>query len=195
MNKKLERLGLSGLEWSYGIPATLGGMVVGNAGCFDHEMGQVVKEVLVADGGKLKILKKDDLHFAYRSAKHNDVDLKNYVVLAAKLKLFHEKREKIAQKMANFLKKKRELQPCDKPSLGSVFKRIEGNETIFPAKLIDELGFKGCKIGGAEVSTKHAGFIINDGNATAEDFLKLVEVVESKLAEMGVFPEREIDVF
>lgn len=195
INVKLAKLGLSGMEWSYGIPASVGGMVVGNAGCFEHEMGEAVQELLVVEEGILKILKKDQLQFGYRSAKYNNLDLKKFIILAVKLQLFQEKSEKIAQNMNFFLNKKRESQPCDKFSLGSVFKRIEASGRCYPAKLIDKMGLKGVKIGEAEVSTKHAGFIINSGNAKAEDVLQLIELIESKLAEYGVFPEREIEVF
>ncbi|MBP3619619.1 MAG: UDP-N-acetylmuramate dehydrogenase [Clostridia bacterium] len=195
LNNKLLKLGLSGVEWSYGIPATLGGMVVNNAGCFGNEVGEYVEEVLIVGNEKLRVVKREDLLFDYRSAKLGNVDLKKYVVLAIKLQLFQEKSEIIAKNMQNYLKKKRENQPCDKLSLGSVFKRICAKEVIFPAKFIDELGLKGMKIGGAEISEKHSGFIINLGNATADDVLKLIALIERKLAMIKVFPEREIEVF
>ena len=189
LNQKLAELGLSGLEWSYGIPATLGGFLVMNGGCFGHEIGEFVEEVTVLDGTRVRRLKKDDLQFSYRTS-----NLKKYVVLGAKLRLKCEKTEKIKQNMQFFFSKKRESQPCEFPSLGSVFKRVQGENPIFPAKLIDEMGLKGFSIGGAQVSTKHAGFIINKGGATSADVLQLIEFLETKLAERGVMPEREIIV-
>ncbi len=194
LNQRLSALGLGGFEWSYGIPATLGGMVVCNAGCFGSEIGNLVDEVLVIDNGRLKKIKKEELMFSYRSVKYKDKDLKNFIVVAVKLKLFPEKNEKIKENMQNFYNLKKSCQPCDKPSLGSVFKRIEGSGKCYVAKIIDNLGLKGVKIGGAEVSTKHSGFIINSGNATAEDVLQLVSLIESGLADCGIFPEREIEV-
>ena len=94
--------------------------------------------------------------------------------------------------MKNYFQKKCESQPCDLPNLGSVFKRVMGEEIIYPAKLIDNLGLKGVKINGAEVSRKHAGFIVNAGNATSGDVLALVEFLESELGKNGVKTEREI---
>lgn len=188
LNQKLAKAGLSGLEWSYGIPATLGGLVVMNGGSFGQEIGQFVQSVTVFDGKRIKVLKKNQIEFSYRHS-----NLSKYVVLSVLMKFVPEKKEIIQAKMNECFAKKKSSQPCELPSLGSVFKLIHTeNEIIYPAKLIDNLGLKGVKIGGAEISTKHAGFIVNSGNATSEDILKLVEFVEKKLAEIGVFPEREM---
>ncbi len=187
LNLKLKELGLSGLEWSYGIPATLGGMVVSNGGCFGHEIGEFVEEATVLCNGRIKRLKKAQLKFAYRVS-----NLRSCIVLNVKLRLTREKPQKIAGDMAFFLKKKRETQPCDLPSLGSIFKRIAGEETIFPAKIFDQLGLKGTNINGAELSTKHAGFVVNKGGATSADVLQLIRLLEDKLKELGLPAEKEI---
>ncbi|MBP3431732.1 MAG: UDP-N-acetylmuramate dehydrogenase [Clostridia bacterium] len=192
LNLKLQNMGLSGLEWSYGIPATLGGLLVMNGGCFGHEICELVEEVVALDDGKIRVLKNDECGFSYRYS-----NLSKFIVLNAKLKFFSCKNEVILENMTNFINKKRETQPCEFPSLGSVFKvvRRKGEkETIYPAKLIDNLGLKSVKIGGAEISQKHAGFIINKGGATSKDVLDLIDLVELKLAAIGVFPEREIIV-
>ena len=189
LNQSLAKLGIGGLEWSYGIPATLGGMLYMNGGCFNHEIGQFVEEVLVLDGKWLKRLKKSELKFEYRHS-----NLQKYIILGAKLLLYSQNSEEIAQNMQFYLNKKKESQPCEYPSLGSIFKRIEGQQTIYPAKVIDELGLKGQKIGGAEVSTKHAGFIVNTGGATAADVLALIDLLQSKMAERGIKANPEIVV-
>lgn len=190
LNRKLAEMGLSGLEWSYGIPATLGGFIVGNGGCFGHEIADFVEEVTVLDDRKIKTLKKSVLQFSYRNS-----NLRKFVVLSAKLRLKQQSSEKIRQDMMLYFNKKRESQPCEFPSLGSIFKHIKTeNETLFPAKLIDEMGLKGFCIGGAQVSTKHAGFIVNKGGATSTEVLQLIELLENKFAQKGVKAEREIIV-
>lgn len=189
LNNKLKNLCMSGMEWSFGIPATLGGLVVGNGGCFGHEIGNFVEEVVVLQNLTVKTLKKQDLMFEYRNS-----NLRDYAVLKVLLKLKPSSSEEVQEKMNYFLNMKRNAQPCDLPSLGSVFKLVVGKEIVYPAKLIDNLGLKGVRIGGAEVSTKHAGFIVNRGGATSHDVLNLVKFLEGKLAEIGVFPEREIVV-
>lgn len=180
--KMLCENGLSGLEWAFGIPASIGGMVVGNAGSFGFEIGDFVEEVRVLRDGEIQTLR--DVKFSYRNS-----DLKNCVVLSVKLRLKREKSEKIAKNMQEFYQKKILTQPLDKFSLGSVFKR---KNDCFPAKIIDNMGLKGVKIGEAEISTKHAGFIINSGDATSSDFLALAEFIEEKFAKIGQKFEREI---
>lgn len=186
LNLRLSNLGLSGLEFCYGIPATLGGFLVMNGGCFGHEICEFVEEVQILQNGKIFWHKKDECGFFYRHS-----NLQNCIILSAKLRLFEEKTEKIVQNMNFYLQKKRNLQPCDLPSLGSVFKAVQG---ISVGKILDELGLKGLSVGGAQVSTKHAGFVVNTGGATAQDVLALVEILENKLAEIGIKPEREIIV-
>lgn len=189
LNQKLKEFGLSGIEWSYGIPATLGGLVYMNGGSFGHEICEFVDDVVVLNEEKIIRLKSNEIQWNYRTS-----NLKKMIILSVKLHLFYEKIDKIAEKMSYFLNQKKTYQPMEFPSLGSVFKIIQGENPIYPAKLIDNLGLKGVKIGEAEVSKKHAGFIINSGNATSADFLKLVSFLEEKLAEIGVYPNREIIV-
>ena len=186
LNLRLAKLGLSGLEFCYGIPATLGGFLVMNGGCFGHEICEFVEEVQILQDGKVFWRTKDTCDFSYRHS-----NLQNCVLLSAKLRLFEEKTEKILQNMNFFLEMKRASQPCDQPSLGSVFKAVDG---VSVGKILDELGLKGLSVGGAQVSTKHAGFVVNTGGATAEDVLSLVEIIEKKLAENGIKAEREIIV-
>lgn len=191
LNLFFQKNNLSGLEWSYGVPATLGGFVVCNGGCFGHEICEFVEEVRVLRNMQIVTLKRNEIAFAYRYSSLKD----SCVVLEIKLHLRFDNADVIKAKMLSALEEKRRLQPCDLPSLGSVFKRVMVNdEIIYPAKLIDNMGLKGVKIGGAEVSKKHAGFVVNTGGATSTDVLKLVELLEKKLAEIGVFPEREIVV-
>ena len=189
LNQKLAKLGLSGLEWSYGIPASLGGLVKMNGGCFGNEICEFVDEIAVLCAKKIRRLKKDELCFEYRNS-----NLENCVILSVKLALFREKTEKIEEKMKKYFDLKRKTQPCEYASLGSVFKVVQRKNPIHPAKIIDNMGLKGVKMNGAEISEKHAGFIINKGKATSEDVLKLVEFLEKELRSVGVFAKREIIV-
>lgn len=189
LNVRLKEIGLSGIEWSYGIPATLGGLIFMNGGSFGHEICEFVEEVVVLKNDRILRLKKEQIEWGYR-----ETNLQNVIILSAKLNLIPEKSAKIAEKMNFFLEKKRNTQPLDFPSLGSVFKVINKEEIIYPAKIIDNLGLKGVKIGGAEVSQKHAGFIVNSSNATCQDYLNLMNFLQEKLAKIGVFVESEIIV-
>lgn len=190
LNQFLQKNGLSGIEWSYGIPATIGGLVAGNGGCFGHEICDYIDEVIILRDEKVITLNRNEITFNYRSC-----DLKGKcIILNVKLKLKFENHDVIKSKMLNFLEEKREKQPCEFPSLGSIFKRVMTEEIIYPAKLIDNLGLKGVKIGGAEVSKKHAGFIVNCGNATSKDVLDLIKFLEEKLSKIGVNVEREIEI-
>lgn len=189
INHKLAECGLSGLEWSYGIPATMGGFVFMNGGCFGHEVSELVEEVVAIKDDKVVRFRKENLKFSYRKS-----NLEDCVILNVKLRLKQDIKENILKNMNDYYTLKKQTQPCDRPSLGSVFKRVLENEIIYPAKLIDNLGLKGVKIGGAEVSTKHAGFIINSGGATASDFKKLIKLLQTELKKVGVEPELEIKI-
>ena len=160
-----------------------------NGGSFGSEICQFVKEILVIEDQKLKRIKREDINFEYRSS-----NLKNVIILQIKLCLTKSNKETILKNMTNFYNIKKEKQPCDLPSLGSVFKINFDKEIVYPAKLIDNLGLKGVKIGGAEISQKHAGFIVNSNHATSKDVLDLVEFVEQKAKENGVTLKREIIV-
>jgi UDP-N-acetylmuramate dehydrogenase len=187
LNQKLAQFGLGGLEWSYGIPASFGGFVYMNGGAFGSEIKNFIKSVAVLDNGKIHTLEKQDLHFSYRNSA-----LGERIVLSAKLQLFDDKQSKIEENMQNFLEKKKSLQPYDMPSLGSVYKRIFRDNVVYPAKLIDSLALKGVKIGGVEISPKHAGFFVNCDGGTWQDYAKLCEFVENAVfVRYGVRLERE----
>lgn len=190
LNVTLSKMGLGGLEWSYGIPASFGGLVYMNGGAFGREIKDFLERVRVLRNGKIEESQASEIEFSYRSS-----NLKNCIILGGVLCLYEEKTEKIKEKMQDFLQKRQKFQPYDKLSLGSTFKHIEenGGEIIYPAKLIDSLGFKGVKIGGVEVSTKHAGFLVNSGNGTAEDYLNLAKLIEQKIFErFGLKLEKEV---
>ena len=164
---------LSGFEFASGIPGTLGGAIIMNAGAYGREMKDVVVDVDVLDDlGNIKTLTNEQLEFGYRTSK---IASSNYVVLGAKIKLCSGDSKKIKEYMNELAQKRRQKQPLNYPSAGSTFKRPEG---YFAAKLIEDAGLKGYSIGGAQVSDKHAGFIVNMGNATAQDILSLMEYVK-----------------
>lgn len=184
------RNSLGGFEFASGIPGTLGGAIIMNAGAYGREMKDVVYESTVLNkDGEIITLTNEQLGFGYRSSTLQNSDC---VVLGAKLRLYNDDSKSIKQKMDELAKQRREKQPLDKPNAGSTFKRPEGYAAAW---LIQQANLKGYSIGGAEVSTKHAGFIINRGNATAEDVLILMEhvkdVVEQKF---GVTLEPEIKI-
>lgn len=188
LNIALSKLSLSGLEWSYGIPGSLGGLIYMNGGSFGHEICEFLEEVVVLNEDRIKRLKRDQINFQYRKS-----NLENCVILIAKLRLKHEKTESVFKKMQKFYENKKKTQPCDMPSLGSVFKHIKRDgEIVFPAKVIDELGLKGYSIGGAQISQKHAGFIVNNGNATSQDFKDLLDEICEKFREKNLNLEKEI---
>lgn len=180
---------LSGLEWSYGIPGTVGGAVKMNAGAYDGEISQIIESVKIFDGKRFKTLPKDKLNFSYRKSFLHENP--NWVVVQVHFKLERlESNEKIKEKMFSIFEQRKNNHPLEYPSAGSVFKR-QGN--IIPAMLIDELGLKGTMIGGAEVSTKHCGFIINKDKATVEDIEELMDLVKQRVKqEKGVELEREV---
>ncbi len=170
--------GLSGMEFASGIPGTLGGAIVMNAGAYDGEMKQIVKEVKVMDTeGNILTLDNDTMEFGYRSSV---IKNRPFIVLSAVFSLQEGNREEIRTKMEEFAKKRREKQPLEFASAGSTFKRPEG---YFAGKLIMDAGLRGYSIGGARVSDKHCGFIINTGNATATDISELIEEVREKVKE------------
>lgn len=169
--------GLSGLEFAAGIPGSVGGAVFMNAGAYDGSMSQVVKAVrLRRPDGTYVSLVGDQLGFEYRkSALQN-----GGIITAVLLQLQPGNRETIMAKIQDLGQKRSASQPLNMPSAGSVFKHLGD---IYPAKVIDELGLKGLTVGGAQVSEKHAGFIVNKGNAKASDVLELVEIIKTKVKE------------
>ncbi|AKI98057.1 UDP-N-acetylmuramate dehydrogenase [Kosmotoga pacifica] len=181
---------LSGLEFLSGLPGSLGGALFMNAGAFGGEIGSFVEEVTVLDDNlNLKILRADEIEFSYRYS-----SLQKYVILKAVLRLRHAPKEKIRKEMERILRRRLEKQPLDLPSAGSTFKRPR--EDFYVGTTIDALGLKGLRIGGAEISTKHAGFIINRGNATQEDVKMLIEKIQGLVfSAYGVKLEPEVKLW
>lgn len=165
---------LSGLEFASGIPGFLGGAVYMNAGAYGSEMKDIVFETEYVDSdGNTGVLKDDEHQFSYR---HSIYTNSNKYVTLAKIRLIPADKAQISARMAELSKKRSEKQPLTYPSAGSTFKRPEGH---FAAKLIEDAGLKGYTIGGAMVSEKHSGFVINTGDATASDVLKLTEHIKN----------------
>lgn len=180
--------GLSGLEFASGIPGTVGGAVMMNAGAYGGEMEQVVSSVtvLAKDGSELT-LSHDDMEFSYRSS-----ILKNrsFIILEAEFTLQPGDTKQIQAKMEEYGQSRREKQPLQYPSAGSTFKRPDG---CYAGKLIMDAGLRGYRIGGAQVSEKHCGFIVNVGNAQASDIYELIQEVQERVYEkFGVRLEPEI---
>lgn len=183
------RAGLAGAEFANGIPGTLGGAVYMNAGAYGGQLADIVCETVCYDLDAKQVLHLDNAaqHFGYR---HSVFMEKNYIILSATLQLTKDEPDAIRARMNDYLARRREKQPLEYPSAGSVFKRPEGH---FAGKLIEDAGLKGLCVGGAEVSPKHAGFIVNVGGATARDVLELIERIREKVYAMsGVTLECEI---
>ena len=169
---------ITGFEELSGIPGTIGGAVRMNAGAHGKEFKDIVNTVTCMDyDGNIKQFENKDMEFDYRRSMLKD---KKYIVLEVGMRFEKGTEKDIRQKMEEYASYRKEKQPIEYPSAGSTFKR--GSDYI-TAKLIDEAGLKGFSIGGAEVSEKHAGFIINKGNATAKDILELIEYVRNKIYE------------
>ncbi len=179
---------LTGLEFACGIPGTLGGAVMMNASAYGGETANVVVETEYADF-EGNVHRVTDHQFGYRRSRFTGSDA---IILESKLQLAKGNYDEIDAKMQEFMKSRNAKQPIEKPSAGSTFKRPEG---YFAGKLIEDAGLKGFKIGGAKVSEKHAGFIINDGGATSTDILALIQYVQDKVKnEFGVDLEPEIKI-
>lgn len=187
-SKKAASLSLSGLEFAVGIPGTIGGAVYMNAGAYDGEMAKVVTCVRVMDmQGKISELQASELDFAYR---HTALQNSGLIVISVTVALQPGEAESIAAKMADFSQRRISKQPLELPSAGSMFKRPPG---YFAGTLIEQTGLKGYTVGGAQVSQKHAGFVVNVGGATAKDVLQLISDVQSKVfAAHGVRLEPEV---
>lgn len=180
---------LAGLEFASGIPGTLGGAVCMNAGAYGGEMKDVITEVIVydRDAQNIRTLACDEMDFGYR---HSVIKNKPYTVLSATLRLNKGTHDEIEALMKDYNGRRREKQPLDYPSAGSTFKRPTG---FYAGGLIEECGLKGYAVGGAEVSSKHAGFVINRDKATASDIYRLIcEVREKVYADTGVRLEPEV---
>ena len=190
LGKITKNLGLSGLEFAYGIPGSVGGAIVMNAGAFGENIGDFVEYVKVYQNGEVKRLSQKQMQFAYRSSL---AQTQKMVVLGAKFVLAKSSPKDIETRQQQFFKHRLQTQPYSDLSFGSAFKR----NTNFPpvSKLIDELGLKGYHIGGAEISKKHAGFIVNVGSATCQDCILLIQYIQSKIFDAyGFVPEPEVKI-
>lgn len=167
---------LTGLEFAIGIPGTIGGAIYMNAGAYGNNMSNIVKNVIVLNE-KLQIVEipLEKLKFDYRYSIFQAN--KNLICVAANIKLEHGNHDEIVSKIKENLLKRKNSQPLEYPSAGSVFRNPEGN---YAGKIIEELGLKGKNIGGAEISTKHANFIINKNNASSSDILNLIKLVQKE---------------
>jgi len=179
---------LTGLEFAHGIPGTLGGGVFMNAGAYDGELSQVISWADVLDeAGRAFRLAGSDLELGYRTSVFSR---KPWVVTGAQLDLTAGDRTSIRARMDELSRRRRSKQPLDLPSAGSTFKRPAGH---FAGALIQEAGMKGARIGGAQVSEKHAGFVVNTGGATSDDILSLIRLVrDTVLEKTGVLLEPEV---
>ena len=185
---KAAEASLSGLEFASGIPGSVGGAVVMNAGAYGGEIKDVLIDatVLTAEG-ELKTVTRDELDLSYR---HSIVPEKGYIVLSARFRLTPKPKEEIKSYMAELRTKRVQKQPLEYPSAGSTFKRPEG---YFAGKLIMDAGLRGYSVGDAQVSQKHCGFVVNKGEATAADVLTLIkDVQETVLKQFGVKLEPEV---
>ncbi len=199
----------TGMEWAAGIPGTMGGAVYGNAGAFGRCVADNLKEVEVLKDQKKKILKRDEINFSYRNSTFKR---ENLVILSATIRLEKDSPAKIRERIELNLNHRKKNHPVDAASAGSIFKNpetsIEDNEIVsrypmmkkfnenrvIPAGyLVEKVGMKGSRIGGAEVSEKHANFIINKDGADADDVKNLIQLIKKKVKkEFGIELEREI---
>ena len=184
---------LTGLEWAAGIPGTVGGAIYGNAGAFGGSMDKIIKTVRVLNAASSKYqvtsIRNKDCKFGYRNSifRRN----KNLLILSCEIKLKRGDKKIILEKIKKNLKERKEVQPLDFPSAGSIFKNPKG----CPAgKLIEKCGLKGKKIGGAKISEKHANFIVNLGGARAKDVKKLIDLIKKKVEnKFGITLKEEIE--
>lgn len=181
---------IAGFEFASGIPGTIGGAIYMNAGAYGKEMKEIVIETnCINEDGIIKTLRNEEINFSYRHSRFKE---EQDIIISAKLELEKGNAEEIKEKMDTYKKSRQEKQPIDMPSAGSTFKR---GTNFISAKLIDEAGLKGYSIGGAQVSLKHAGFIVNTGNATAKDILNLVDyVIKVVYEKFGKVLELEVEV-
>ena len=184
-------LGLSGLEFAHGIPGTVGGGVYMNAGAYGGEICQVCSRVAVMDmSGDLRILTNEEMGFAYR---HSRLEDEQGIVVYAEFTLQKASKDSIRERMQELMSKRKASQPLELPSAGSAFKRPVGG---YAAALIDQAGLKGFQVGGAAISTKHAGFAVNMGGATAQDVKDLLRQVSDKVFEQhGIRLEPEVRIW
>lgn len=173
-----KNMSLGGLEFAWGIPGSVGGAVYMNAGAYDGEMKQVVTAVDYMDGeGNVRRSRGEELALGYRHSRFMDTD---HIILSAIFQLEPREQTIIQERMTELMERRKAKQPINYPSAGSVFKRPQG---AYAAALIEECGLKGYRCGGAQVSPKHSGFIVNDNNATAEDVQRLIAHIQQVVKE------------
>ena len=184
-------LGLSGLEFAHGIPGSVGGGVYMNAGAYGGEICQVCKSVEVMDfEGNVRTFTNEEMEFSYR---HSVLEERSGIVISTDFSLTEKPTEEIREKMKELMGKRSASQPLDKPSAGSAFKRPVGG---YAAALIDQAGLKGFQVGGAAISTKHAGFAVNLGGATAKDVRELLgQVSDIVFDKSGIRLEPEVRIW
>ncbi|TPR24262.1 UDP-N-acetylmuramate dehydrogenase [Apilactobacillus micheneri] len=185
-----QKSSLSGAEFAAGIPGSVGGAIFMNAGAYGGETDQIADSIVaLTPNNEIKIIKHDELDFGYR---HSSIQDNNDIVLQATFKLTHADKHDIQLKMDHFNSLRASKQPLELPSCGSVFKRPKG---YFAGKLIHDSGLQGYQSGGAQVSTKHAGFIVNVGNASATDYLNVIHHVQKIVYDkQGVKLETEVRI-
>lgn len=201
--------GFTGLEWAMGVPGTVGGAVYGNAGGFGQSISDLVEEVEVMDGDKAKVLRRESIDFGYRDSTFKS---QNLTILRVSLRLESDDKKEIKKRIDEYLKHRNESHPMDMPCAGSIFKnpntkiekenliekypelKIFNEKGVIPAGyLIEKTGLKGISVGGAQISKKHANFIVNTGEATSEDVKGLIRKVKEEVFErFNVGLEREI---
>ena len=182
---------LDGLVFATGVPGTIGGAAVVNAGCYGSSMSEVVEKVTVlTEDLTIKEYTNEDMHYEYRNSILKNT---NNIVLSVTVKLYPGNKEEMRVLREERREKRVSSQPLDKPSAGSVFRNPDGANPA--GKLIEDAGLKGFKVGDAEVSTKHANFIINNGNATGKDIIDLIHIIQDKVKEVygiDIYPEQII---
>jgi len=176
---------LTGLEELAGVPGTVGGALIMNAGCYGKEISEFVHEAMILKNGSVMRISRDRMVFGYRQS-----NLRGMTVVSVVLKLNKGIKSEIEDKMKEITDKRKLSQPIHLPSCGSVFKRPKGN---YAGKLIEECGLKGRSVGGAMVSNMHSGFIVNTGNATAGDVLELIKIIKNEVyKKFNIMLEEEV---
>ena len=177
-----KNLGLTGLEFAHGIPGTVGGGIYMNAGAYGGEMKQIsVQTTVLTMDGETQVFSGEAQGFSYRTSAFEKMDA---IIVKTRLQLAPGDKTEISAKMQELIEKRRASQPLEFPSAGSTFKRPEG---AFAGALIQEAGLKGMRVGGAQVSQKHAGFVVNAADATADDVKKLIALVQKRVFETSGF--------
>jgi UDP-N-acetylmuramate dehydrogenase len=186
--REAEKHSLSGLEFAWGIPGSVGGAAFMNAGAYGGEMKDVIYSVSHIDkDGKLGKIKSSDLNLSYRHSVYKD---NGFTIIGVTVKLKLDSKSLIRSRMDDYMQRRKDKQPLEFPSAGSVFRRPEGN---YAGALIEKCNLKGASVGGAQISPKHAGFIVNTGGATSQDVEDLIELIQKTVKDKtGYNLEREI---